>query len=232
MRAAENQPGVLAPAVRLTPKRLAAGVPAVAVEAGGGVVHPGPDGAELVQDVRVVGAVLKLGGVLGIEDLGHVEPVQPDLVGVDGLVPEVPLGGAGLALDLAVEQFDGLAVLLLPRGGVDVEQGAALAQVVQVVVLLVKAPHGAIVQDVVIQILFGEIEVDIAPGYLVEVQQGDHHAPVDVVPAVDLPLVDLLDVPQGLVGGGALQDLLDIAFDHIHSSMTSSTLAATIRSPS
>ena len=47
--------------------------------------------------------------IQGIEGLGHIQAVQPDLIGIDGLVPEVPLERAGLALQLPMHKRGGWA---------------------------------------------------------------------------------------------------------------------------
>lgn len=50
--------------------------------------------------------------ILHVERLGHVEAIQPDLLGIDLLMPEVAGGGAGLFLELAVHSMDGLLVFV------------------------------------------------------------------------------------------------------------------------
>lgn len=65
---------------------------------------------ELIHDVVNSLLVLAPGevphGILGVERLGHVQPVEPHLVRVDLLVPESPVGVAGLRLQLGVERVE------------------------------------------------------------------------------------------------------------------------------
>ena len=62
------------------------------------VPHPFIYLQELLVGIIAVFTVIILHLILHIEGLGHVEPVQPYLVGIDFLVPEVSGGGAGLFL--------------------------------------------------------------------------------------------------------------------------------------
>lgn len=66
------------------------------------------------ENVIIVLLVIEFGLILHVERLSHVHAVQPYLVGIDLLVPEVAFLGAGLGLHLAVDQVDGLAVFSLP----------------------------------------------------------------------------------------------------------------------
>ena len=179
-----------------------------------------------------MGTVFKLGSVLAVEHLCHVQAVQPHLIGVDGLVPEVALVGSGLAQDLTIEGFDGLAVLFLTAHCVHIKQDAAFADIVQIVVFFLKAPQGAVLENIIIKEVFSKFIVSLLAGNFVHVQQGDHHAAVDIIPAVDLALCDLFNVPQGLIRGGLCHDPLYVPFDLIHSSITSSTFTVISRSPS
>ena len=74
--------------------------------------HQLPDIFKLINNVHAVFAAIVFHFILHIEGKRHVEPVQPDLVGVDQLVPEVAGRGAGLAEDLAVHGVDSLPVFL------------------------------------------------------------------------------------------------------------------------
>ena len=51
--------------------------------------------------------------VLHIKWKRHVKPVQPDLIGVNLLMPEISALRAGLGLQLAVNEIDSLPVLRL-----------------------------------------------------------------------------------------------------------------------
>ena len=65
----------------------------------------------MVDDVPVDGVSVFRGiidgRIVGIEGLGHVEAVEPHLMGVGLLVPEAAFGGAGMVLQLVAEGLHG-----------------------------------------------------------------------------------------------------------------------------
>ena len=211
------QPGIRGQASLLVcPEGGFRGIVAMAVQARHRIKHAVAHSQELAADVLIAGAVLQVGGAAGVEHLRHVEAVQPDLVGVDLLVPEVALVGAGLTLQLTAQGIDGAAVLLLAGEAVHIKENSAFADVVQVVVGLLVTAKAAILEHVVIQEVLREGIIALLAGDAVQGQKGDHHAAVDVIPAVDLAFLDFLDVPQGLVRRGFSHHALHIALDHVH----------------
>ena len=66
-----------------------------------------------MENVIVVLLVIEFGLILHVERLSHVHAVQPYLIGVDLLVPEVALLGTRLRLHLTIDQVDRLAVFFL-----------------------------------------------------------------------------------------------------------------------
>ena len=83
-----------------------------------------------MKNVIIVLLVIEFGLILHVERLSHVHAVQPYLVGIDLLVPEVAFLGAGLGLHLAVDQVDGLAVFFLTIQGIQCEQSLARIDIV------------------------------------------------------------------------------------------------------
>ena len=175
---------------------------AVVVQAGLFVPHVLFDVHKLLVAVNAALHLVVAGLVLHVEGLGHVGAVQPDLPGVDILVPEVTLLGAGLGEQLAADGVNGPAVLLIPEDVVQGEQVLALIHVVQVVLLGVIGPDGAILLHKEVDEVLGEAQVLLVPGGLVQAQTGRDHAAVDVVPLVGLAAAHLFNVPHGGLGAG------------------------------
>ena len=160
--------------------------------------------------------------IQGVEGLGHIQAVQPDLVGVNLLVPEVALHGAGLAEKLAPQHVGGLAVLLLVGLIIEGEEHAALVDVVQIILALVVGEDGAILGHEMVDEMLGEVEIAALAGDLRHGEQGGDHAAVDVVPVRALALADFLYVPDGALRGGFLDEPQDIIVNLlIHSQFSS-----------
>ena len=175
-------------------------------------VHPGPDGLNLPENVGVVAAAEGF-FVQRVEGLRHIQTVQPDLVGVDLLVPEVPLIGPGLIPEHLPQPVRRQAELLLPGALVEPEEDAALVDVVQVALL---RPEGADAAVGLHEMLaHGPDEVGIArvPGDAGQLQQAGQHTAVDVVPGDGLALPELLQVPGGALRGGLLHQPQHIGVD-------------------
>ena len=100
------------------------------VQAGGFVPHVLLDVHELLVAVDAALHLVVAGLILHVEGLGHIGAVQPHLPGIDVLVPEVALLGAGLGEQLAADGVDGLTVLLVPEDVVQDEQVLALIHIV------------------------------------------------------------------------------------------------------
>ena len=77
------------------------------------VFHNPLDVEELVVNVFPVLRIVERRLVLHVERQPHVKPVEPHLVRVDFLVPEIPLLRARLVLHLVVEVFERLPVFFL-----------------------------------------------------------------------------------------------------------------------
>ena len=97
----------------VTPERLSGIVIGVVVKSVPGIPHQFIHVGKLAAAVLTVQSVLVGESILHIEGLRHVKSVQPYLVGINLLVPEVAGGGAGLAFQLAVYGVDGLPVFFL-----------------------------------------------------------------------------------------------------------------------
>jgi len=186
----------------------------VVVQAGLLVPHVLFDVHELLVAVNAALHLVVAGLVIHIERLGHVGAVQPDLPGVDVLVPEVALLGAGLGLQLAADDINGLAVFLLAVNVVQGEQVLALIHVVQVVLLGVVGLDGAVFLHKIVDEVFGEIQILLVARGVVQAQAGRDHAAVDVVPLVGFAAAHFLNVPQGCFGAGIGDEEIHVIAQH------------------
>ncbi len=199
------------------------------------VVHLFAHRGDLAQHVAAVAAAEVL-LVHGREDLRHIDAVEPDLVGIDLLVPEVALDRAGLPQQLAVQLVRGETVFLVPVDTVKLEQHAAFVDVVEVIARLVIALDRAVGREKIIHIVTDKFTVAHIAADLGHREQGRQHAAVDVVPAGSLALAHSLDIPGGRLGGRALDQRVDISVDlrgvHAHSSVTLPQFTGMSASPS
>ena len=129
----------------VAPEHFARIVVGVAVKPRRGVIGMRGHDDELIHDVVDSLLVLAPGevphGILGVERLGHVQPVEPHLVRVDLLVPESPVGVAGLRLQLGVERVERHLIAHVSRAVVQFEKGASGTDVVEVVFRLPISQH-------------------------------------------------------------------------------------------
>ena len=77
----------------------------------------------------------------------------------------------------------------------------------------VEGPDGAVLRHKGVDEAFHKIRVFPGAGDAGKLQQGGHHAAVDIVPGGGLSLADLLDVPGGALGGGMGDQFMDILMD-------------------
>ena len=108
-----------APRVRRTPGRrigpalALALVPGVAQQTGALVARPLGDEGDLPRDVVESRGLGERDRELGVERAGHVDAVEPHLVGVDALVPEAAARRARLSAQLLAQDLGGRAVALV-----------------------------------------------------------------------------------------------------------------------
>ncbi len=74
-------------------------------------------------------------------------PSSPNLVGIDGLVPEHAFFGARLGLELAVDGVHGGTVLGLAHQVIELVEGLARIDVIEVVLLGFVMLYGTVVLD-------------------------------------------------------------------------------------
>ena len=147
--------------LRVGPALLPAFVPAVVEQAGFGVagvlLHP----HELVGDVVEGLGLLEQAAVLGVKRLGHVQSVEPHLIGVALFVPKAALFRAGLLGKLLPEQVGGLAVLLAVGEGLlgEQQQGPARCDVVDVELVQLVRADAAVGLHVAVHRALDEVEV-------------------------------------------------------------------------
>ena len=171
------------PRHRVGPEHLAGGVEGVAVEPARGVESPCRGALELGGDVVEKPALPRRGSIFRIERLAHVEAVEPDLVGIDLLVPEQATLSARLRLQLGEDILHCLVIFLRRAVFAQPQEGARRADVVDVVFfLLVAAEDGAVVRDdVVIPAVDVGEEGRVAVG-LVDIEEGEKFQAGRVVP--------------------------------------------------
>ena len=88
-----------------------------------------------VADTRIADTrriVLRHQAVFHIERRGHMQPIQPHLVGVALFVPESPVGCARLPAQLVAQHVCRPQVLFIPRRLVEIQQLPPVADVVQI----------------------------------------------------------------------------------------------------
>ena len=115
---------------RIAPELLAARVVGVIVQTVERVAHKIVHDLEHMEAVRAGATVVEAQLVLHVERLGHVHAVEPNLVGVDGLMPKHALFGARLGLELAIDRVHGGAVLGLAHQVIELVEGLARIDVV------------------------------------------------------------------------------------------------------
>ena len=145
----------------------------------------------------------------------HVHAVEPNLVGVDGLVPEDALFGARLGLELTVNGVHGGTVLGLAHQVIQLIEGLARVDVVEVVLLGVVMLDGAVFLDKEVDIVVGEGQVALLTRDLVQLDECLDHAAIDVVPGVLLAGTELFDVPGRRLRRRGLDQLLDVAVQNL-----------------
>ena len=184
------------------------------------VEHAQTDIGNLGKGVAHVAAAER-GLIQGVEGLGHIQAVQPDLIGIDGFVPEVSLKGARLLPDLPIEILRGLFILFLPRLCVQGEEHTPLVDIVKIVFFAVVGADRAVVQHEPVDKALRKVEVTRVPGDIAHGKQGGNHAAVDVVPACWFPFPDSLDVPGRVRRRGFFDQAPDVGvnfFVHTQSS--------------
>ena len=148
--------------------------------------------------------------VLHVERLCHVHAIEPDLVGIDGLVPKHALFSARLGLELAVDSVHGGTVLGLAHQVIELIEGLARIDVIEVVLLRVVMLDGTVVLDKEIDVVIGERQVALLTRDLVQLDERLDHAAVDIVPGVLLASANLFDIPSRCLRRRCFDQLLDI----------------------
>ena len=200
---------------RIAPELLAARVVSVIVQTVEGVAHQVMHDLEHMEAVRAGTTVVEAQFVLHIERLRHIHAVEPDLVGIDGLVPKHALFGARLGLELAVNGVHGGAVFGLAHQIVELIEGLARVDVVEVVLLGLVVLDGAVVLDKKVDVVVGKGQVALLTRDLVQLDERLDHAAIDIVPGVLLAGTELFDVPGRCLRRRGLDQLLDIAVQNL-----------------
>ena len=200
---------------RIAPELLAARVVSVIVQTVEGIAHQIVHDLEHMEAVRAGTTVVEAQFVLHIERLRHIHAVEPDLVGIDGLVPKHALFGARLGLELAVNGVHGGAVFGLAHQIVELIEGLARVDVVEVVLLGLVVLDGAVFLDKKVDVVVGKDQVALLTRDLVQLDERLDHAAIDIVPGVLLAGTELFDVPGRCLRRRGLDQLLDIAVQNL-----------------
>ena len=147
-----------------------------------GLSHPPVYLKELLVRIFAVLTSVILCLVLHIERLGHVQPIQPYLVGINFLMPEVSCGCAGLFLQLAVYSIHSSSVFFFSGQLVKIEQGFAGIYMIQVILLWVIGLNGAVLSHKAAGEGVRKVQVPVVSGYKEEFDDGLNHAAVNIVP--------------------------------------------------
>ena len=148
--------------------------------------------------------------VLHVERLRHIHAVEPDLVGVDGLVPKHALFGTRLGFELTIDGIHGRTILGLAHQVIELVEGLARINVIEVVLLGVVMFDGTVVLDKEIDVVVGERQVALLTRDLVQLDERLDHAAVDIVPGVLLTGTELFDIPSRRLRRRGFDQLLDI----------------------
>ena len=165
---------------------------------------------EHMEAVRAGTTVVEAQLVLHVERLRHVHAIEPNLVGIDGLVPEHAFFGARLGLELAVDGVHGGTVLGLAHQVIELVEGLARIDVIEVVLLGVVMLYGTVVLDKEIDVVIGESQVALLTRDLVQFDERLDHAAVNIVPGVLLAGANLFDIPSRRLRRRGFDQLLDI----------------------
>ena len=195
---------------RVAPELFAARVVSVIVQTVEGVAHQVMHDLEHMEAVRAGTTVVEAQLVLHVERLRHVHAVEPDLVGVDGLVPKHALFGTRLGFELTIDGIHGGAILGLAHQVIELVEGLARIDVIEVVLLRVVMLDGAVVLDKEIDIVIGESQVALLTRDLVQFDERLDHAAVNIVPGVLLAGANLFDIPSRRLRRRGFDQLLDI----------------------
>ena len=200
---------------RIAPELLAARVVGVIVQTVERVAHQVVHDLEHMEAVRTGATVVEAQLVLHVERLGHVHAVEPNLVGVDGLVPKHALFGARLGLELTVNGVHGGTVFGLAHQAIQLIEGLARVYVVEVVLLGLVMLDGAVFLDKEVDVVVGKRQIALLTRNLVQLDERLDHAAIDVVPGVLLAGTELFDVPSGCLRRRCLDQLLDVAIQNL-----------------
>ena len=120
-----------------------------------------------------------------------------------------------LGLELAVNGVHGGTVLGLAHQVVQLIEGLARVDVVEVVLLGVVMLDGAVFLDKEVDIVVGKRQIALLTRDLVQLDERLDHAAIDVVPGVLLAGTELFDVPGRRLRRGSLDQLLDVAVQNL-----------------
>ena len=179
---------------RIGPELLTVQIAGVIIEPLVRIIKIFADVAELGGDVRSALQAAEAGVIGGAEGLGHVQPIQPDLLRINLLVPEVAAGAAGMGGQTVNQKINRLAVPFIAGLIQGEEEDAAAVGGIDVVLVQRVIGDDALGGDHLLQIAENEIPIRGIARCLEKIRAADEHAAVLIIP------VGLI----GLIGGEIL----------------------------
>ena len=103
---------------------------------------------KLIHDIAVILPLVKTVFIFHIKRLAHIKAVQPDLEGIDQLMPEVSCSQAGLVNQLGHQGIARLPVPLLSRLIIEKVEDFPCVNKIQIVFFTVIALYGSILFNI------------------------------------------------------------------------------------
>ena len=185
------------------------------VETGFRVPHPDLNIGDLTTDILTVLLCVEALFVLHIERKGHIDAVEPDLVRVDQLMPEVPLRGPWHGAELRAYELEGLPVLLFSGEVIQRNKILGRVHIIERVLRRIIGTDAAIFLDEAAHEAVREVEETGLAGDLIALENAGDHAAVDIVPLVALPASDHLEIPGRMLGIRVVHEIVDVLIEKL-----------------
>ena len=204
------------PRLPVTPEHFPAGIISVIIQPRLPVPHILYHIGKLAENVIVMLPLIEFGLIFHIKGLPHIHTVQPHLVGIDLLVPEIPLCRPGLGLNLGINQVDGPAVFLPAVYLIQGKESFSCVHIVNIVLLHPIPGNRAVLHNPVVDESICKFIVLLLPRGPVYFQKCQDHAAVYVIPPGFQAGPGFLNIPGGHVQCALLQEFVNIFFKYRH----------------
>ena len=171
---------------------------------------------ELLVAVLAICTVIVNDLILHVERLCHVESIEPDLVRVNLLVPEIAGGSAGLSFELAVHGVNRATILLLASQIIEIKERLSSIYVVEIVLLRMVGVDRTVLLDEIVNEVICKVKVFLLLLDVLGLENGLYHTAVHVVPGRLCTLTDLFNVPDRTGRTAFFQKLIDVAVKNFH----------------